>query len=118
MRGTLGQFVCAAAIVLGVSLSGCRQDEGERCEVDSDCSAGLVCNSPLQPNGGVCGVTRTGNTVPDAAVTARDGSTAPGPDAPAASADTGADQASSSDLAPDGSADSRPDLASDSSSGN
>jgi hypothetical protein len=47
--------------------AGCRQAEGDRCEVDSDCQTGLTCDNPLL-TGGQC-TSRSGSTVitPDAA---------------------------------------------------
>ena len=43
---------CTAFFVLAcASLTGCRQNEGDRCQVDSDCGEGLVCCNPLM---GIC----------------------------------------------------------------
>jgi hypothetical protein len=74
MRGTFTQLLCAAA--LGLTLTGCAQDEGERCEVDSDCAAGLVCNGSLTNGNGVCARART-NTGPTLDGGASDGSVTP-----------------------------------------
>jgi hypothetical protein len=109
MRGTFTQLLCAA--VLGLTLSGCAQNEGERCEVDSDCAAGLVCDLRGGLNTGVCQVSGSGPI--DAAVTPRDGSVS---DAPAPAADAGADvsvvldMSVASDAPADVTADSRPDV--------
>jgi hypothetical protein len=59
MRGTLTRLLCAAAIFGGLFVSGCKQGEGDRCEVDSDCSGGLVCSFSLNRANGVCSPTRT-----------------------------------------------------------
>jgi hypothetical protein len=37
-------FVILVSGPWAVALSGCKQGEGERCEVDRDCSSGLVCD--------------------------------------------------------------------------
>jgi hypothetical protein len=109
MRGTFTQLLCAAA--LGLTLSACAQDQGERCEVDSDCAAGLVCDLRGGLNTGVCQVSGSGPV--DAAVTPGDGAVS---DAPTPAADAGADVSVAldtpvaSDAAPDVTADSRPDV--------
>jgi hypothetical protein len=43
MRRTLNRIFLAAALAGGISLAGCKQGKGERCEVASDCSGGLMC---------------------------------------------------------------------------
>lgn len=42
-------FVLAGTLVLGF---GCSQGEGDRCQIDTDCSSGLVCRGG--PKNGVC----------------------------------------------------------------
>ena len=56
MRGTLTQLLFAAGLVLvgGAALAGCKQGQNERCEVNSDCQAGLVCNPTMDLSNGVC----------------------------------------------------------------
>ena len=46
-------LACAFAGTLGL-LAGCSQGEGDRCEVDSDCSSGLICSPTGSPHNGVC----------------------------------------------------------------
>ena len=46
-------YVLVPLAVLGLSaglIAGCKQKEGERCEINDDCEAGLVCNE----GNGVC----------------------------------------------------------------
>jgi len=53
MPRTLDRFLLAAVLFAGgSSLAGCKQGEGERCELHSDCSAGLMCVG--DPKTGVC----------------------------------------------------------------
>lgn len=42
---TLG---CALAIGMGAWAVGCRQGEGDRCQIDSDCASPLKCNLATQ----------------------------------------------------------------------
>jgi hypothetical protein len=66
MSRTLGSLVFAAGLVfVALSSTGCKQGEGDRCEIDSDCSAGLMCNNPSL-TGGVCSTGKS-ETTPDAA---------------------------------------------------
>jgi hypothetical protein len=45
MRRTLSHLLFVAGLCLaGATLAGCKQGEGERCEVNNDCSAGLTCS--------------------------------------------------------------------------
>ncbi len=44
----LGSLVVVAAAALGVA--GCKQGEGEQCQVNADCADGLICRE----NGKVC----------------------------------------------------------------
>lgn len=37
------------ALLLTASLSGCKQEEGDRCQLDSDCSDGLICCFTVNP---------------------------------------------------------------------
>jgi hypothetical protein len=64
MRGTLRQFLGAAALVASVTFCGCKQQEGDRCEVNSDCVSGLVCNLSSNPVNGTCQTSATTPTVP------------------------------------------------------
>jgi hypothetical protein len=85
MRRTLGHLLFAAGLILaGATLTGCKQGEGERCEVNNDCSAGLTCQADNM--GGVC-TSRPGGVRPADAGT--DGAVTSGPDG-AASAEAGA----------------------------
>jgi hypothetical protein len=111
MRGTLHPFLCAAVLVGGLALAGCKQDEGQRCEVDTDCAAGLVCNPTGMPAGttqssGVCATSRMTATF-DAAITADSGATVD--ISPAADLLPPADQASPADLSVDRASDLSPD---------
>ena len=43
--------------LIAVGASACKQGEGERCQVQSDCGEGLLCVLPLSGNaqvGGIC----------------------------------------------------------------
>jgi hypothetical protein len=66
----------AAALCTSAALSGCKQSEGDRCEVNNDCAAGLTCDN-LSGTSGRC-TSKPGSTLPpvDAAVpVVRDGAT-------------------------------------------
>lgn len=39
---------CAFTIGIGAWVVGCRQGEGDRCQVDDDCASPLVCNKATQ----------------------------------------------------------------------
>ncbi len=43
-------FGIAAALLLATAglVTACRQDEGDRCQVNADCGDGLVCNQATQ----------------------------------------------------------------------
>jgi hypothetical protein len=59
----------AALILLISSGVACKQGAGDRCEIDSDCQSGLVCNNGFNktdPQGGMCGPPLTGTTGIDA----------------------------------------------------
>jgi hypothetical protein len=64
----MGRRCLAAVVFTGVlALAGCKQGEGERCEVDNDCSGGLSCDNP-KLTGGLC-TSRPGTAPPvDAAL--------------------------------------------------
>ncbi len=66
---TFSRSLAAAALLF--ALSGCKQQEGERCQINSDCADGLTCFSSTM----TCGT--TGSDTPDAAQPADAG----GPDA-------------------------------------
>ncbi len=36
---------CLASALLAVTLAGCKQGEGEVCQIDDDCESGLECNA-------------------------------------------------------------------------
>jgi len=93
MRPTLNQLLCAVLLIGGLSLAGCKQSEGERCEVNGDCAGGLTCSGASTGNGN-CTSSPTGITpLPDAAPTG---------DAGAAADVSAADHAASTDGAGDG----------------
>ncbi len=55
----------AAAGVLGGAFAACKQGKGDRCQIDDDCTSGLVCNKATN----TCQETTGGGidaTVPDA----------------------------------------------------
>ena len=85
-------LACALAGTL-VLCAGCSQGEGDRCEIDSDCSSGLVCSPTGSPHNGVCRPTSSpgsgGSTGQDAAgpVSTPDAAS----DGPAVAADTASD---------------------------
>jgi len=88
MRRILRTGIC----LLGLSaiLAACGQNEGGRCQVDSDCGSGLSCNNPVYGNG-ICRPTGYQSTS-DAATNDDTSSSAPsssldlGSDTPASSA--------------------------------
>lgn len=41
-------------VLIFASLAGCQQQEGDRCEVTSDCESGLVCCIPAGTQEGTC----------------------------------------------------------------
>jgi hypothetical protein len=106
MPRTLDRFLLVAALVAGgFSLAGCKQEEGEYCEVSSDCAAGLMCQStgrcsamapvimdagPSVPSGTTDGGTDQAAPAPagpDALDLAPEAQPAPPPDATTSSAD-------------------------------
>lgn len=49
--------ILALPFVLTVGLAGCKQGEGERCQVNSDCQDDLICVLPVggtPQSGGLC----------------------------------------------------------------
>lgn len=61
-------MLLGAALLCGVvSLGGCKQNEGERCQIDDDCNTGLICilTSTTREAGGYCRSTNTTPTQPD-----------------------------------------------------
>jgi hypothetical protein len=105
MRPTLNQLLCTAVLLGGLSLAGCKQNEGERCEIDSDCAAGLTCNTRGAGLAkGVCTSGTPGVPLPDAAPRSE-----AGPAADVGAADQAADQAVSPDVSGDGPKDVSPD---------
>ena len=113
-KNLLVQLLSLALLIAPVALSGCKQTEGERCQVDADCDDGLRCcyGTTLNPTseqravgeGAVCVAAANcgGQTTPDASVE-EDGATkdsAVEEDAPAS--DTAKpDSAKPDTLAPD-----------------
>ncbi len=63
----VGQAFLVAGLCGAVAL-GCGQDEGDRCEVDSDCGSGLMCDLTASSNNGICRQigSRTNTPTPDA----------------------------------------------------
>lgn len=77
----LARIAAAGAALLLLGAAGCKQGEGERCQLDSDCADGLVCNQATT----TCQTTRTSGgdagfpvdarvALPDAAVSTIDAS--------------------------------------------
>ncbi|HEU0034565.1 MAG TPA: hypothetical protein VFQ53_28270 [Kofleriaceae bacterium] len=61
----------ATTALLAVGIVSCKQGEGERCQVDSDCDTGLVCNQATQQcagetAGGIDATVPDGTDAPDA----------------------------------------------------
>ena len=103
MRETLRQFL-GAALLLGVTVAGCKQSEGERCEVTGDCAAGLICNIPVGSINGTCGTTASTTNVDAASRTDVAAPVAPDTAVPL-------DQAASSSDAPTDGTDAHPEVA-------
>src|SRR5262245_43683323 len=106
----------ALAALAAVLVVGCKQSEGDRCEISSDCSSGLICDNPTQTNG-VRGSTNP-RPVQDAAITSpaeagvvADSSPDQAPDvsADATGLDVPSPDAAASDAAEDSPADSAAD---------
>jgi hypothetical protein len=70
-RCAIRWFSLAAALCTSAVLPGCKQSEGDRCEVDNDCTAGLLCDNPTGTSGHCS--SRPGTTLPavDSAAPAR-----------------------------------------------
>ena len=78
MRRLAVAVLVVASLVAG-AITSCKQGEGERCQRESDCSGGLVCNQAT----GLCQSSQSGadgNIQPDANMTI-DGPDAEVPDA-------------------------------------
>jgi len=95
MRRTLNQLCAAVLLVGGLSLAGCKQNEGERCEVTSDCSSGLTCEAAGTANG-FC-ITGPAGTLPL-------------PDAATGDVGAAVDQATSSDVSGDATPDTHSEV--------
>src|SRR6187549_1362157 len=94
----------AALLFLALSFTGCKQGDGERCQLDDDCATG---HCVLQPGrspaqGGTCG-SATGTTTSDLAMIVVGPDLAAAPDL--------AMQAAGPDLAPSPDGSAAPDLA-------
>jgi hypothetical protein len=62
-------LIVGSALLSSLLLVGCRQGEGDRCQVQADCEDGLICQLPVQgspQSGGVCN--RPGSVSTDLAV--------------------------------------------------
>lgn len=67
--------IVALSLVLAGAISGCKQKEGEICQIDNDCESGLVCNAATgrcqtPGSGGVDAAPQNDAGVADAAVDA------------------------------------------------
>lgn len=104
LKGRLVGWRLAGALALSMALlplAGCKQGEGQRCQVDSDCQSGLTCNASTQrcqkPGGsGADGGLPDGQFFPDSTVS----------DAPPADARPA--DAAPADAHPDAAADAAP----------
>ncbi len=113
-----------------IAASGCKQTEGESCQIDNDCEAPLICcksaGSDTPIDRGICLLESECNLVPDAVTdtspdTAGDPGTDTQPDtadvpvdtAPDSPDDTTGDDGATPDTAGDGAADSAPDTPAD-----
>jgi hypothetical protein len=58
------------AALLSSLLAGCKQAEGERCQIDDDCMPGLACvlSSTTREAGGYCKSTTAPAVLPDLAI--------------------------------------------------
>lgn len=70
-------MLLGAALFTGLCaglLSGCKQNEGERCQIDDDCATGLICtlSGTTREAGGYCRGTTSTTTQPDLATKASD----------------------------------------------
>jgi hypothetical protein len=59
----VAQLCCMLGLLL---IAGCSQDDGQECQLDSDCSSGLVCDRAKLSERGVCRDPKTLNTSKDA----------------------------------------------------
>ncbi len=68
MRKGISTMLLGAALFTGLlCIGGCKQNDGERCQIDDDCATGLVCvlSSTTREAGGYCRGTNTPTTQPD-----------------------------------------------------
>jgi hypothetical protein len=116
MRGPSGPSlrfgVLVFAAALAAAAAGCKQGSGDRCEINSDCDDGLLCDTAAGDNsGGICrsiaGPVDSGAGKTDtAAEAASDAASEAAADAPAetggseAGEDAGADAPADADAAP------------------
>jgi len=76
MRRILRTGICLLG--LSTALGACGQNEGGRCQVDSDCASGLTCTTNSSNSSTGNGICRSSNTsTPDAATNDDTSSTAP-----------------------------------------
>ena len=70
MRTGISSMLLGAALLTAL-LTGCKQNEGERCQIDDDCTGGLYCEliGPTRDVGGYCKSTTP--TAVDLATTAK-----------------------------------------------
>ena len=52
MRSFTSSILCALALALAAA-AGCKQGEGDRCQIDSDCESGLTCSTNGKCTGAV-----------------------------------------------------------------
>lgn len=90
-----GILAAMALSTVAGGLSGCKQDVGEVCQIDTDCKDGLICNQATK----LCEQYQDAAPRPDATPTP---DAAPTPDSgpDAAAADAGPDAAPTADAAP------------------
>ena len=101
MRRILGSpaFLLGLAIV-PLFASGCGADEGSRCQIDSDCASGLICENRATGNGTCKPSNARGNPSADAAVK-QDANLSSGPEVePAPDAESPVEAEPAVDLGP------------------
>ena len=94
MRRFLRLLLAPAIAALALATAGCKQGEGERCQVSADCNGGLVCVLPAGGSAAEGGSCQKEGAI-DAGAPAADLSQPPGADGP----DKVEDAAASGDLA-------------------
>ena len=74
MRTGIPSMLLGAALLTGL-LAGCKQNEGERCQIDDDCSGGLYCEliGPTRDVGGYCKSTTSTPVINDLSIKPVDG---------------------------------------------